>query len=99
MNEELRPTHPGIVFKKEVIEALPRMTVSIAAKSLGVSKAHLGQVIKGKARITANLAFSIGITTDTDPMKWLGMQSQYDLFELRQNESIINSVVKNSLTV
>lgn len=88
----MKPVHPGIMFKEEVLDELPRMTVSLAAKALGVSRAHLGEVTKGKARISPELAFKIGLATNTSAEMWLSLQDRYDLWEIEQDHSIRESV-------
>jgi len=71
------PAHPGEIVK-DALEDLG-VSVSAAAKALGVSRQHLHNVIKGKSAVTAEMAVrlekGIGSTADT----WLRMQASYDL--------------------
>ncbi len=93
----IAPVHAGIIFKEEVIDALPRMTVSLAAKALDISRAHLGDVTKGLARVTPELATKIGKATKTSPEMWMNMQQSYDLWMASKNPEITQNVIEGEL--
>jgi len=71
------PPHPGELVKMSLEEL--GVSVSSAAKALGVTRQHLHNVMAGKSAITAEMAVrlekGIGSTADT----WLRMQASYDL--------------------
>lgn len=94
----LVPVHAGVIFKELIIDTLPRMSVSIAAKALDVSRAHLGEVTKGRSRITPELAAKIARATGTSSEMWLKMQVSYDLWITSQNPDVTKNVVKGSLS-
>jgi addiction module HigA family antidote len=75
------PSHPGALIEMSLEEL--RVSVATAAKSLGVTRQHLHNVIKGKSSVTADMALrlekGIGSTADT----WLRMQASYDLAQIR----------------
>ena len=76
------PSHPGELIAEELHEL--GITVSDAAKALGVTRQHLHTVIAGKTGVTPEMAYrleqAIGSTADT----WLRMQVNYDLAQVRQ---------------
>ena len=98
LKRRLKPRHPGIIFKEMIIDGLPRMSTASAAKALNISRAHLGNVTKGKAAITPKLAVKIGKASNTEPRFWLGMQSAYDLWHVERNQSTIEGLKEGSLT-
>lgn len=94
----LSPRHPGIIFKDMIIDELPRMSIASAARALGISRAHLGNVTKGKAAITPKLAVKIGKASNTEPRFWLGMQSAYDLWHAEHSLEATEVITLGSLT-
>jgi len=81
-----KPTSPGEVFLLDVLEPL-NMTVSAAATQLGVSRKHLGELCKGKARLTPDIANKFAMATDTTVMSWLAMQTALDVWDVEHNDS------------
>lgn len=94
----LSPRHAGIIFKEMIIDGLPRMSIASAAKALNISRAHLGNVTKGKAAITPKLAVKIGKASNTEPRFWLGMQDNYDLWHAEKSQKTIKGIIQGSLT-
>jgi len=81
MSRMHNPAHPGDVLR----EWLPdNMTVTKAAKELQVSRVTLSKVLNGKAGITAGMALRLSIWLGTTPDVWLGMQTQWDLWQAEQ---------------
>ncbi len=74
----LRPTHPGELLREDVLPALGRSKVAIAAL-LGVSRRQLYNILDEEAPITPQMALRIGKLTGTTPESWLAMQQAYDL--------------------
>ena len=72
------PPHPGKVLR----EYLGRdLSVTNAAKHLGVTRVALSRVLNGGAGISAEMALRLSEALGTTPELWLGMQSQYDLWQ------------------
>jgi addiction module HigA family antidote len=83
-NPDIQPTHPGEIFKEDVLPALD-MTVSDAAKALGVSRQSLHRILAGKAAVTPEMALRIGKFCGNGPELWLRMQDAFDLWHARQS--------------
>ncbi len=81
MSRMHNPAHPGEVLREWLPDG---MTVTQAAKDLQVSRVTLSKVLNGKAAITANLALRLAAWLNTSPDVWLGMQTQYDLWQAEQ---------------
>lgn len=81
MSRMHNPAHPGEVLR----EWLPAgMTITKAAKELQVSRVTLSKVLNGKAGVTAGMALRLSIWLGTSPDVWLGMQTQWDLWQAEQ---------------
>ena len=76
------PPHPGELLG-DTLDNIG-VTISAAAKGLGVTRQQLHNVIAGRSGVTAEMAVrlekAIGSTADT----WLRMQMAYDLAEARK---------------
>ena len=81
MSRMFNPPHPGAVIR----EFLPAgVSVTEAAKRLGVSRQAFSAIINGRAGITAGMALRLSKALGTSPDMWLGMQMQYDLWQAKQ---------------
>lgn len=78
------PPHPGEVLKALCLEPLG-ITVTDAAKALGVSRKTLSSILNGRAGISPEMAIRLSIAFDTTPESWLNQQSQYDLWQAEQH--------------
>ena len=83
MNNRRRPTHPGEVSREDVIKPLG-LTVTEAAKRLGVTRKTLSALVNCKASMSPDLAVRIGKATRTSPESWLYMQAKLDLWLAQQ---------------
>ena len=76
------PAHPGGFVKSEVIEAL-ELSVTDAARALGVTRAALSAVLNERARLSPEMALRIekafGVSMDT----LMRMQNSYDIAQAR----------------
>ena len=73
------PTHPGEILREDVLPAL-RMSVSQAARELGVSRQLLHRILAGKAPVTPEMAVRLGKWLGNGPALWLGMQQALDVW-------------------
>jgi addiction module HigA family antidote len=73
------PPHPGEVLKALCLEPL-ELTVTEAARSLGVSRKTLSAILNGRAGISPEMAVRLSIAFDTSSESWLNQQVQYDLW-------------------
>ena len=80
------PPHPGEVLKELCIEPLG-LTVTDAAKALGVSRKTLSTVLNGRAGISPEMAIRLSIAFETSAESWLNQQSQFDLWQAEQHRS------------
>ena len=78
------PPHPGLIIKELCLEPLG-VTVTDAAKALGVSRKTLSSIINGKAGISPEMAVRLSIAFNTSSESWMNQQSQYDLWKAEQH--------------
>lgn len=73
------PPHPGEVLKELCIEPLG-LTVTDAAKALGISRKTLSNILNCRAGISPEMAVRLSIAFKTSSESWLNQQLQYDLW-------------------
>ena len=76
------PPHPGRIVRQECIEALG-LTVTAAAKGLGVTRKALSELVNGKSGISPEMAVRLSKAFGSRPELWLGLQMDYDLAQLQ----------------
>ena len=80
-----KPTHPGEVLLEDVIRPLG-LTVTEAAKKLGVTRKTLSELVNQKAALSPEMALRIAKATNTSPDSWLNMQTKLNLWNALQHE-------------
>lgn len=82
------PPHPGKTLREDVLPALG-LTVTAAAKQLGVTRAALSRVLNGRATIFPEMALRLegwlGVENGGRADLWVAQQAAYDLWQARNN--------------
>lgn len=74
------PPHPGEIIRELCLKPLG-ITVSDAAKALGVSRKALSELLNGRTGVSPEMAIRLSIAFDTTPESWLAQQMQHDLWK------------------
>jgi antitoxin HigA-1 len=77
-NKMLNPSHPGLSVRYDCIEPL-NLTITSAAKTMGISRQALNNVVNGKSAITAEMALKFETFLGGSAELWLRLQAAYDL--------------------
>ncbi|MFQ5665298.1 MAG: HigA family addiction module antitoxin [Candidatus Binatia bacterium] len=78
------PPHPGEVLRALCLEPLG-LSVTEAARALGVSRKTLSGILNGRAGISPEMALRLSIAFNTTAESWLTQQAQqYDLWHAEQ---------------
>jgi len=82
------PPHPGETLRIDVLPALG-LTVTDAAKQLGVTRAALSRVLNERAAISPEMALRLegwlGIDNGGRADGWIAQQTAYDLWQVRKS--------------
>src|SRR2546426_12161878 len=82
------PPHPGAFIRTEILGPL-ELTVTAAARVLGVSRPTLSSLLNGQADLSGEMALRLekafGVRMDT----LLRMQASYDIVRMRQRAKSI----------
>ena len=83
------PVHPGKVVRYDCLEPLG-LSVTAAARVLGVTRQALNNVVNGKSGISPEMAIRLTKAFGSTEETWLRMQMAYDLAEARKGEDKID---------
>ena len=93
------PPYPAEILREDMLPALG-LTVTEAARQLGISRVSLSRILNGATGISPEMALRLeawlGKDNGGDAELWLGMQSSYDLWQARQHAP---SIVKSAPVV
>lgn len=87
MSRMFNPPHPGATLREDVLPALG-LTVTEAAKQLGVTRAALSRVLNERAAISPEMALRIegwlGVEHGGRADLWIAEQAAHDLWQSRK---------------
>jgi antitoxin HigA-1 len=78
------PPHPGEVLRELCLNPL-NLTVTEAARALGVSRKTLSSILNGRAGISAEMAVRLSMAFHGSAESWLNQQLQYDLWHAEKS--------------
>ena len=91
MAKMYNPPHPASILREDVLPALG-LTVTEAARQLGVSRVALSRVLNERAGISVDLARRIeawlGAENGGSAVTWLRMQIDYDLWQSNKSRPL-----------
>ena len=77
------PCHPGEILREDYLRPLG-LSVSEVAKGLGIARKTLSALVNEHARISSVMAYRLARAFGTSPELWVNLQTQYDLWQARQ---------------
>ena len=80
----VNPPHPGRIVREECLEPLG-LTVTAAARVLGVTRQALNNLVNGKSAISPEMAVRLAKAFGSDAGTWLRMQIAYDLAQVNMS--------------
>ena len=87
MSRMYNPPHPGATLREDVLPALG-LTVTEAAKQLGVTRAALSRVLNERAAISPEMALRLegwlGVENGGRADLWIAEQAAHDLWQSRK---------------
>jgi antitoxin HigA-1 len=82
------PPQPGRHIRLEYLEPLG-LSVTEAARILGVTRANLSNIVNGKSGISPEMAVRLAKAFGGTAEIWLRLQAAYDLAQVRRREAEI----------
>ena len=80
LKRKMRAIHPGEILRDEVIET-NGLTVTAAAKLLGVTRVTLSNVLNQKSDISPDMAYRIAKVFGGTADIWANLQTKYNMHQ------------------
>lgn len=87
------PPHPGLIVKRALIDNTD-LSVTDAAKLLGIGRVTLSNLLNGHSGISPEMAVRLSIALKTSSTMWINMQCMYDLWHAEQKRNKLKTLVK-----
>jgi len=79
-----KPSHPGVVFKKLILEELG-ISIVDAAKLLKLPRSTMSYVLNDRGRLTPEMAKRFAKFTNTSVASWYNMQTAVEIWEVENS--------------
>jgi addiction module HigA family antidote len=89
----LPPVHPGEILKEDVLPGVG-LSVTAAAKTLGVSRQMLHGILAGRKPLSAVMCLKVARLFGGSPEVWMRLQAAYDLKKSEQNKKVMARVAR-----
>lgn len=89
----LPPVHPGEIIKEDILPAAG-LSVTAAAKSLGVSRQMVHDILAGRKPLSAVMCLKISRLFGSTPEFWMRLQADHDLKKAAQNKKVMERVAR-----
>jgi antitoxin HigA-1 len=86
--EMFNPPHPGEIIREDCLKPL-NLSVTAAAKWLGVSRVTLSELLNGHNGVTAEMAIRLEKAGWGSAESWLRNQVSYDLWQAKKRAGSI----------
>jgi addiction module HigA family antidote len=89
----LPPVHPGEILKEDILSSAG-LTVTAAAKALGVSRQMLHDILSERKPLSAPMCLRISRLLGGSPEVWMRLQAAYDLKTAEQDRKVMEYVAR-----
>src|SRR5450432_4923632 len=89
----LPPVHPGEIIKQDILPSVG-LSVTAAAKALGVSRQMLHDILAGRKPLSAVMCLKVSRLFGSTPEFWMRLQAEYDLKKAAQNRKVMERVAR-----
>jgi len=89
----LPPVHPGEILKEDVLPSAG-VSVTSAAKALGVSRQMLHGILSQRKPLSAVMCLMLSRLLGSSPEMWMRLQAAYDLKVAEQDEKVMERVAR-----
>jgi addiction module HigA family antidote len=84
MKRKMKPVHPGSILREDILKEL-KLSITAAAKGLGVSRKQLSEVVNEVASVSAEMAVRLERAFGVKADFWLDMQKRYDIWKVENS--------------
>ena len=85
--------HPGEILKEDVLPAVG-LSVTAAAKALGVSRQMLHDILAERKPLSAVMCLRVSRLFGSSPEVWMRLQAAYDLKMAERDKKVMERVAR-----
>jgi addiction module HigA family antidote len=89
----LPPVHPGEIIREDILPSVG-LTVTAAAKALGISRQMLHDILAERKPLSAIMCLKVSRLFGSSPEVWMRLQADYDLKKAEQNKQVMERVAR-----
>jgi addiction module HigA family antidote len=89
----LPPVHPGEIIREDILPEV-KLSVTAAAKALGVSRQMLHDILREKRPLSAVMCLRVARLFGSSPQMWIRLQAEYDLKKAAGDKKVRQSVAR-----
>ena len=89
----LRPVLPGEIIREDVLPSVG-LSVSAAAKALGVSRQMLHEILAERKPLSALMCLKVSRLFGGSPDVWTRLQATWDLKKAERNKKVMERVAR-----
>jgi addiction module HigA family antidote len=89
----LAPVHPGEIIKEDILPSVG-LSVTAAAKALGVSRQMLHDILAECKPLSTVMCLKLSRLFGTSPAMWMRLRAAYDLKKAEQNKRLMARVAR-----
>lgn len=89
----LPPVHPGEIIKQDILPSVG-LSVTAAAKALGVSRQMLHDILAQRKPLSAVMCLKLSRLFGGTPELWMRLQAAYDLKKAEQDKKVMARVAR-----
>jgi addiction module HigA family antidote len=89
----LPPVHPGEVIREDILPSCG-LSVTAAARALGVSRQMLHDILAGRRPLSAVMCLKVARFFGSTPELWMRLQAAYDLKKVEQDKKVMRGVAR-----
>jgi addiction module HigA family antidote len=89
----LPPVHPGEVLREDILPEVG-LSVSAAAKALGVSRQMLHDILAERRPLSAVMCLKVSRLFGSSPEMWMRLQATHDLKKAARDKKIMERVAR-----
>ena len=89
----LPPIHPGEIMREDILPETG-LSVTAAAKALGVSRQMLHEILAERRPLSAIMCLKVARLFGSSPEMWMRLQATYDLKRAAQDRKVMQGVLR-----
>ena len=89
----LPPVHPGEIIREDILPEIG-LSVTGAAKALGVSRQMVHDILAERKPLSAVMCLKVSRLFGSTPEFWIRLQAEYDLKKAAQNKKVMERVAQ-----